>query len=245
MWTRRSLSLKSSLHSVCGMREKLELQCCLADSVNVWQFHSNCVITHPSCSSMSPPLVSILKPVSRLVNDLESWYSPSIWEYSTCSLLECCLSRQVELQYGYLSSKVTSQVHELSVAYQRFNVIDFYLFRYYVWWSPLPWAAEQSFARFTNLRVSFLSYWKRCKKVYFLKINTELNYFPLKILRLALPTLYSTNSISTVLSARLFEMFDQLYILGSGQCIYNGTVSGLVPFLNAHDLICPQFRGLS
>ena len=42
--------------------------------------------------------------------------------------------------------------------------------------------------------------------------------------------------------ARLFEMFDQLYILGSGQCIYNGTVPGLVPFLNAHDLVCPQYH---
>jgi len=37
-------------------------------------------------------------------------------------------------------------------------------------------------------------------------------------------------------------MFDQLYILGSGQCIYNGTVPGLVPFLNAHDLVCPQYH---
>ncbi|CBY32575.1 unnamed protein product [Oikopleura dioica] len=43
-------------------------------------------------------------------------------------------------------------------------------------------------------------------------------------------------------SARLFEMFDKLYILGSGQSIYNGTVKGLVPFLNSHNLRCPKFH---
>ena len=43
-------------------------------------------------------------------------------------------------------------------------------------------------------------------------------------------------------SARLFEMFDKLYILGSGQCIYNGTVKGLVPFLNSHNLRCPKVK---
>lgn len=45
-------------------------------------------------------------------------------------------------------------------------------------------------------------------------------------------------------SARLFEMFDKLYILGSGQSIYNGTVKGLVPFLNSHNLRCPKVNFL-
>ncbi|XP_011496456.1 PREDICTED: ATP-binding cassette sub-family G member 4 [Ceratosolen solmsi marchali] len=43
-------------------------------------------------------------------------------------------------------------------------------------------------------------------------------------------------------SARLFEMFDHLYILAEGQCIYQGNVGGLVPFLSSMCLDCPGYH---
>ena len=43
-------------------------------------------------------------------------------------------------------------------------------------------------------------------------------------------------------SARLFEMFDDLYILMGGQCIYSGSVQGLTPFMTSHGLICPNYH---
>lgn len=41
-------------------------------------------------------------------------------------------------------------------------------------------------------------------------------------------------------SALLFEMFDCVYTLASGYCIYQGSVKKLVPFLRELDLICPE-----
>lgn len=43
-------------------------------------------------------------------------------------------------------------------------------------------------------------------------------------------------------SARLFEMFDYLYLLTDGQCIYNGVIPGLVPFLSIMGLDCPSYH---
>ena len=41
-------------------------------------------------------------------------------------------------------------------------------------------------------------------------------------------------------SALIFEMFDHIYAMADGSCIYQGSVENLVPFLSELDLICPE-----
>jgi ABC-type multidrug transport system ATPase subunit len=41
-------------------------------------------------------------------------------------------------------------------------------------------------------------------------------------------------------SALLFEMFDHIYAMAEGSCIYQGSSKNLVPFLNELDLPCPE-----
>lgn len=41
-------------------------------------------------------------------------------------------------------------------------------------------------------------------------------------------------------SALVFGLFDHLFAIAEGKCIYTGATSDLVPFLNELNLVCPE-----
>ena len=43
-------------------------------------------------------------------------------------------------------------------------------------------------------------------------------------------------------SAKLFEMFDKLYMLTDGQCIYHGELKGLLSYMETQRLVCPMYH---
>uniref|UniRef100_A0A1B6DHE5 ABC transporter domain-containing protein n=1 Tax=Clastoptera arizonana TaxID=38151 RepID=A0A1B6DHE5_9HEMI len=46
-------------------------------------------------------------------------------------------------------------------------------------------------------------------------------------------------------SATIFEMFDHMYIISDGSCVYQGTSTNVVPFLLTIGLTCPQYHNPS
>lgn len=43
-------------------------------------------------------------------------------------------------------------------------------------------------------------------------------------------------------TAKLFQIFDQVYVLAAGNCVYQGSTECLVPFLQTVDLPCPVYH---
>lgn len=43
-------------------------------------------------------------------------------------------------------------------------------------------------------------------------------------------------------SATIYEMFDHIYVLANGNCIYEGDSKNTVPYLSSVGLNCPQYH---
>lgn len=43
-------------------------------------------------------------------------------------------------------------------------------------------------------------------------------------------------------SAAMFELFDNIYLLAQGQCVYSGSPKVLIPFLLSRNYTCPKYN---
>ena len=43
-------------------------------------------------------------------------------------------------------------------------------------------------------------------------------------------------------SAKMFEQFDDIYLLAQGQCVYQGSPKMLIPFLTRENFTCPKYN---
>lgn len=43
-------------------------------------------------------------------------------------------------------------------------------------------------------------------------------------------------------SAAMFDLFDNMYLLAQGQCVYQGTPKTLLPFLSSQSFTCPKYN---
>ena len=43
-------------------------------------------------------------------------------------------------------------------------------------------------------------------------------------------------------SATIFDLFDHLYVVANGKCMYQGSVKGVVPYLDEVGLRCPTYH---
>lgn len=46
-------------------------------------------------------------------------------------------------------------------------------------------------------------------------------------------------------SAAIYEMFDQVYVLAQGQCVYRGTSKDTLSYLAENGLQCPMYHSLA
>lgn len=43
-------------------------------------------------------------------------------------------------------------------------------------------------------------------------------------------------------SAKLFQEFEQVYVLAQGECLYQGSANKMVPYLQSVELPCPMYH---